>query len=151
MTTKPVYFDRRFKISPDEYAKKLAESTTIYVGNLSFYTTEDQIYEVMSRAGLIKRIIMGLNRFDNTPCGFSFVEYYTRNDAENAYYNLNGTVIDDRICRCDIDIGFVEGKQLGRGKSGGQLRDEFRKDFDEGRGGPAKPNSQAFIPRKFNN
>ena len=34
--------------------------------------------------------------------------------------------------------GFVEGRQYGRGKSGGQVRDEYRLDFDLGRGGFGK-------------
>lgn len=37
--------------------------------------------------------------------------------------------------RCDWDRGFEEGRQYGRGKSGGQVRDEFRETFDEDRGG----------------
>lgn len=35
----------------------------------------------------------------------------------------------------DRDPGFREGRQYGRGKSGGQVRDEYRMDFDLGRGG----------------
>jgi nuclear cap-binding protein subunit 2 len=30
---------------------------------------------------------------------------------------------------------FQEGRQYGRGKSGGQVRDEYREEYDEGRGG----------------
>lgn len=37
--------------------------------------------------------------------------------------------------RLDRDPGFKEGRQYGRGKSGGQVRDEYRMDFDLGRGG----------------
>jgi len=35
---------------------------------------------------------------------------------------INGTRLDDRIIRTDWDAGFVEGRQFGRGKSGGQVR-----------------------------
>lgn len=42
--------------------------------------------------------------------------------------------MDDRIIRIDWDIGFDEGRQFGRGKSGGQVRDEFRTYEDPGRG-----------------
>ena len=35
---------------------------------------------------------------------------------------VNGTRLDDRIVRTDWDAGFVEGRQFGRGKSGGQVR-----------------------------
>lgn len=43
--------------------------------------------------------------------------------------------MDERIIRTDLDPGFEEGRQYGRGKSGGQVRDEYRDDYDEGRGG----------------
>lgn len=34
---------------------------------------------------------------------------------------INGTRLDDRIIRTDWDAGFIEGRQYGRGKSGGQV------------------------------
>ena len=39
---------------------------------------------------------------------------------------INGTRLDDRIIRTDWDAGFVEGRQYGRGKSGGQVRTATR-------------------------
>lgn len=102
--------------------QKLGDSTTLYVGNLSFFTTEEQIYELFSRAGDLKRIVMGLDRMRKTPCGFCFVEYYAREDAENSIRYVSGTRLDDRIIRADWDAGFEEGRQYGRGKSGGQVR-----------------------------
>lgn len=53
----------------------LEVSTTLYVGNLSFYTSEEQIYEVFSRGGDVRRVVMGLDKVKKTPCGFCFVEY----------------------------------------------------------------------------
>ncbi|KAH6984963.1 hypothetical protein BKA56DRAFT_547581 [Ilyonectria sp. MPI-CAGE-AT-0026] len=113
----------------------LAHATTLYVGNLSFYTTEEQVYELFSKCGEIKRLVMGLDRFNKTPCGFCFVEYYTHQDALDCMKYIGGTKLDERVIRTDLDPGFEEGRQYGRGKSGGQVRDEYREDFDEGRGG----------------
>lgn len=42
---------------------------------MSFYTSEEQAYELFSMCGEVKRIIMGLDRLKKTPCGFCFVEY----------------------------------------------------------------------------
>eukprot|EP00069_Balaena_mysticetus_P018827 bmy_11750T0 len=70
--------------------------------------------------------------------GFCFVEYYSRPDAENAMRYINGTCPDDQIIRTDWDAGFKEGRQHGRGCSGGQVRDEYRQDYDAGRGGYGK-------------
>ncbi|KAL3846431.1 hypothetical protein ACJMK2_017423 [Sinanodonta woodiana] len=141
------YRDQHFKGSRTEQERLLLQSCTLYVGNLSFFTTEEQIHELFSRCGDIKRIIMGLDKVKKTPCGFCFVEYYTREEAENAMRYVNGTRLDDRIIRTDWDTGFKEGRQYGRGKSGGQVRDEYRSDFDEGRGGYGKIVQTKIRPR----
>jgi len=132
------YFDGKFGGSKDEYLDAIATTSTLYVGNLSFFTFEEQIYELFSRAGDVRRVIMGLDRVTKTPCGFCFVEYYTRDDAFNAMRYVNGTRLDDRIIRTDWDAGFKEGRQFGRGRTGGQVRDEVRVNFDVGRGGYGK-------------
>ncbi|WAR28591.1 NCBP2-like protein [Mya arenaria] len=142
------YRDQHFKGSRSEQERQLLESSTLYVGNLSFYTTEEQIHELFGRCGDIKRIVMGLDKVRKTPCGFCFMEYYTRADAEMALRYVNGTRLDDRIVRTDWDVGFKEGRQYGRGKSGGQVRDEYRSDYDEGRGGYGKIVATKIRPRE---
>lgn len=39
--------------------------------------------QVFSKVGDVKRIVMGLDKHTLTPCGFCFVVYYTREDAED--------------------------------------------------------------------
>ncbi|KAK3857380.1 hypothetical protein Pcinc_036368 [Petrolisthes cinctipes] len=141
------YRDQHFKGSRTEQERHLRLTTTLYVGNLSFYTTEEQLYELFGRSGDIKRIVMGLDKFRKTPCGFCFVEYFTREDAEMCMRYVNGTRLDDRIVRTDWDAGFIEGRQYGRGKSGGQVRDEYRTDYDSGRGGYGKIVQQKMLPK----
>uniref|UniRef100_A0A8C2G3B7 Nuclear cap-binding protein subunit 2 n=1 Tax=Cyprinus carpio TaxID=7962 RepID=A0A8C2G3B7_CYPCA len=122
------YRDQHFKGNRYEQEKLLKQSCTLYVGNLSFYTTEEQVHELFSKSGDVKRIIIGLDKVKKTACGFCFVEYYTRADAENAMRFINGTRLDDRIIRTDWDAGFKEGRQFGRGKSGGQVSDKAQKE-----------------------
>ena len=106
-----------------EQDRLLHSTSTLYIGNLSFYTTEEQITELFSKCGDLKRVIMGLDKvkrvnhrptffvflktFVQTPCGFCFVEYYTRDSAANAMRWVNGTRLDDRIIRSDWDCGFI--------------------------------------------
>ncbi|KAF5732571.1 nuclear cap-binding protein subunit 2-like [Tripterygium wilfordii] len=132
------YRDRKFLGTQEEFEFALQTSTTVYIGNMSFYTTEEQIYELFSRAGEIKKIIMGLEKNSKTPCGFCFVLFYSREDTEDAVKYISGTILDDRPIRVDFDWGFQEGRQWGRGRSGGQVRDEYRTDYDPGRGGYGK-------------
>ena len=66
------YYDKKNYNTQEEYNKALKISTTVYVGNLSFFTTQDSLWELFSRAGKISEIIMGINN-DGHPCGFCFV------------------------------------------------------------------------------
>ena len=129
------YKDRLFKGSMEEYLDRLRSSATLYVGNVSFFTSEEQIWSLFAKCGVVKTVIMGLDKHKLTPCGFCFVEYHNRVDAERAVKYLNGTKLDDREVRIDFDWGFQDGRQFGRGKSGGQVRDEYRTNYDAGRGG----------------
>lgn len=83
-----------------------------------------------------------------TPCGFCFVEYYTHAEALASMRYVSGTKLDERIIRCDLDLGYKEGRQFGRGKSGGQVRDEHRQDYDPGRGGWGAQAQRAEIERR---
>ena len=132
------YKDRLFKGSMEEYLDRLRSSATLYVGNVSFFTSEEQIWSLFAKCGVVKTVIMGLDKHKLTPCGFCFVEYHNRKDAERAVKYLNGTKLDDREVRIDFDWGFQDGRQFGRGKSGGQVRDEYRTNYDAGRGGYGK-------------
>jgi len=132
------YRDRRFTGTQEDFEHALLTSITVYVGNMSFYSTEEQVYELFSRAGEIKKIIMGLDKNTKTPCGFCFVLYYSREDTEDAVKYISGTILDDRPIRVDFDWGFQEGRQWGRGRSGGQVRDEYRTNYDPARGGYGK-------------
>ena len=91
---------------------QLKNSTTLYVGNLSFFTTEKQIYSYFGRVGPVKKVIIGLNKEQKTPCGFCFVEYYDHKTAVEAQRVLSGTKLDDRYIRADLDPGFTEGPTI---------------------------------------
>jgi nuclear cap-binding protein subunit 2 len=55
------YFDR-LNYTQEEYNAALDASSTVYVGNLSFHTTQDSIRELFSLAGKVVEIIMGINK-----------------------------------------------------------------------------------------
>ena len=129
-----ICWDRANYTEFKDQLEAVKNSKTVYIGNLSFFTTEAQIRATFSFAGPVKRIIMGLNNLTKTPCGFCFVEYFHQEHAYNAIKYLSDTVCDERMIRCDSDGGFLPGRQFGRGKSGGQIRDEWRTDYDPARG-----------------
>ncbi len=52
------------------------------------------------------------------------------------------TQLDGRIIRCDWDLGFSEGRQFGRGRTGAQVRDEMRSHNDKDRVVPFRKKRQ---------
>ena len=146
----PYLLQRRKFYSEDAWSKllsQLANTQTLYVGNLSFFTTEEQLLELFSRVGHVRRLIMGLNKASKTPCGFCFVEMESHAEAQACQRFLSGTSVDERVIRADLDPGFEEGRQYGRSRqSGGQRRDDFRQEFDAGRGGWAPPPQKDIFP-----
>lgn len=73
----PYLLERRKYYTLDTWTRlciALQNTSTLYVGNLSFFTTEEQIYEFFALVAPVKRVTMGLNKVTRTPCGFCFVE-----------------------------------------------------------------------------
>ena len=124
-----------------ENLTKALHLKTVYIGNMSRFTSEEQIHELFLKCGAIDKIIMGLDRNKLTPCGFCFVIYKEEEGSLNAMKYLKGTSLDSQVLEIDLDPGFREGRQFGRGVHGGQAIHESRADnglyrrrFD-GRGG----------------
>lgn len=128
------YFDKK-NYSKDDWIDKISKSTTVYVGNLSFFTTEDIISEIFSSCGPIKAIYMGLNHQTMQPCGFCFVQFYRHADALAAVTFLNCSCCDGREIRVDWDSGedISGSRRYGRGSAGFQWRDELRSQVDPDR------------------
>ena len=109
--TQKIYVDRQFFASYEDQVQALTDSKTVYIGNLSFYTTEAQIVELCSRTGPVRKVIMGLNRHTKEPCGFCFVEHYSSEAALDNVSRITGLVLDDRPLRAELDFGFRDGRQ----------------------------------------
>jgi nuclear cap-binding protein subunit 2 len=121
---KKIYWDRSYYDSHDKQLIALSKSCTLYVGNLNFTTHSIQVRQHFSIIGTVLKIIMGIDRYKKIPCGFCFVIYMQRQHALNAVSLLSGTKLDGSIIRVELDAGFQNGRQFGRGQSGGQVRHE---------------------------
>ena len=106
VATKSDYYDRRSGLSEDDYKRRLATSTTLYVGNLSPFTTESQLLAYFGTVGAVRNLHMGLNNKTFKPCGFCFVEFENREDARLAIECFNLALIDGKRIRLDWDYGF---------------------------------------------
>lgn len=69
-------------------------SKNLYVGNMSFSTTEDQLREVFAQYGTVSKIQLIMDRETGRPRGFAFVDMSDGGDA--AVQALNGAQLDGR-------------------------------------------------------
>ena len=63
---------------------------TIYVGNLSFQATEDDIREVFAEYGTVSRISLPIDRETGRKRGFAFVDLSTETEEDAAIAELDG-------------------------------------------------------------
>lgn len=93
-------------------------NTKLYVGNLSYNTTEAQLREVFSQAGAIKSVAIPMDRATERPRGFAFVEMASPAEALQAIKLCNGKEIDGRQIKVN-EARPPEQRDGGGGYSGG--------------------------------
>ena len=92
-------------------------STRIYVGNLSFDTTEQTLSAAFEDNGReVRSVDVIMDRDTGRPRGFAFVEMGNEADAEAAIAALDGTELDGRNLRVNV---AQERRPRGGGGGGG--------------------------------
>jgi RNA recognition motif-containing protein len=95
-------------------------ASKVFVGNLSFRTTQDELDALFSQVGQIKEVFLPLERETGRPRGFAFVEFVNEPDAASAIERFNGYELGGRSLR----VSAAEERQPGsRPSFGGGNRD----------------------------
>ena len=68
----------------------------IFVGNLSYQTTQQDLYTTFSQFGAVESVNVITDRDTGQPRGFAFVEMSNANEAKQAISQLNGTELRGR-------------------------------------------------------
>jgi len=68
----------------------------LFVGNLSFQATEEDLRELFAQAGTVETVRIITDQFTGRPRGFGFVEMATKEEATKAIEMLNGRLFRDR-------------------------------------------------------
>lgn len=68
----------------------------LYVGNLPYSVTEDELRDYFAQAGTIKSVALIRDRDTGRSKGFAFVEYETSEEAQKAIDFFNGKQLQDR-------------------------------------------------------
>lgn len=104
-------------------------STKLFVGNLSFNTTENDLHDAFAAHGTVVEAILMLDRMSGRSRGFAFVTMGTPEEAQKAIEAMNGSQLDGRPLTVNVARPREE-----RPSGGG--RREFRGGGGGGGGGP---------------
>jgi RNA recognition motif-containing protein len=104
----------------------------LFVGNLSFQATEEDLRELFAQAGTVETVRIITDQFTGRPRGFGFVEMATKEEATKAVEMLNGRLFRDR--NLVVDEARPQ-PQRGPGGGGGGARDRGPRPGGGGGGG----------------
>ncbi len=91
----------------------------LFVGNLSYNVSEEELRELFSEAGELKEVAVIVDRDTRRPKGFAFVEFVNQADAEKAIQMFNNYELDNRRLTVNIARPREERGGGGRGGRGG--------------------------------
>ncbi len=110
-------------------------SAKLFVGNLSFNTTENDLRDAFAAHGTVEEANLMMDRDTGRPRGFAFVTLSTPEEAQKAIDALNGKELDGRALTVNIARpreerpagggGGGRGGYGGRGRGGGGGRDRY--------------------------
>jgi cold-inducible RNA-binding protein len=105
--------------------------TNIFVGNLSFQTSQDELMTKFSQYGNVERVNIVTDRDTGQSRGFAFVEMTERRDAEAAISVLNGQELNGRA----MNVNEARPKPQSGGGGGGGRREGGGGGYGGNRGG----------------
>ena len=114
-------------------------ASKVFVGNLAFKTSRDEVQSLFAQAGKIKDVFLPTDRESGRPRGFAFVEFESDEDAQRAIEKFNGYELGGRPLRVNAAEDRPRGSGPGGGgrpgggyrPSGGPPSFEPRNDFDD--------------------
>ncbi len=101
----------------------------LYVGNLSYSTTEADLQNLFAQAGTVESVTLITDRDTGRSKGFAFVEMSNQEEAQKAIATFNGTTLQDRAMVVNMARPREE-----RGGGGGHRRGGYG--GGRGHGGP---------------
>ena len=95
-------------------------STKLFVGNLSFNTTENDLQDAFAAHGKVLEANLMMDRATGRARGFGFVTMSTAEECQNAIAALNGASIDGRALT--VNLAKPREERSGGGGGGGERR-----------------------------
>jgi cold-inducible RNA-binding protein len=91
-------------------------SMKLYVGNLAFQTTSEDLQGLFSQVGTVESVSLVTDRDTGRPRGFGFVEMGSRTEGEAAITKFNGAEIEGR----SLTVNEAKPRENRSGSGGGR-------------------------------
>src|ERR1700722_16549961 len=95
-------------------------SNKLFVGNLSFNTTENSLQDAFAAYGTVTETNLMMDRMTNRPRGFGFVTMSTAEEAQKAIAAMNGAQLDGRALTVNVARPREDRPPGGGGGGGGR-------------------------------
>ncbi len=82
--------------------QRIMSSSKLYVGNLPFRATEDELRDLFSAHGEVLNATIVMDRDTGRPRGFGFVEMSNADEAQTAIQNLDGKDFQGRSLKVNV-------------------------------------------------
>jgi cold-inducible RNA-binding protein len=83
-------------------ARESLMATRLYVGNLPYSVSEQELKRLFGQAGTVESVTMPIDRQTGRPRGFAFVQMANDQEADDAIRMFNNYVLDGRQLRVNI-------------------------------------------------
>ena len=100
-------------------------SNKLFVGNLSFNTTENDLQDAFAAFGTVVEANLMMDRMSGKPRGFAFVTMSSPDEAQKAIEGMNGKEVDGRALTVNVARPREERPSGGGGGGGGGGRREY--------------------------
>jgi RNA recognition motif-containing protein len=97
----------------------------IYVGNLSYKTTEDDLKQAFEGYGQVTSVNIIKDKYSGESKGFGFVEMSDNDEAKEAMAGLNDSELNGR----NMNVNEAKPRSDNRGRGGGGNRGGYRKNW----------------------
>jgi len=77
-------------------------NTKLFVGNLSFNITENDLQDAFAAHGTVTETNLMMDRITGKPRGFAFITMATPEEAQKAIASLNGSELDGRTLTVNV-------------------------------------------------
>ncbi len=108
-------------------------STKLFVGNLSFNTTENDLQSAFAAHGQVMEANLMMDRMTGRSRGFAFVSFSTPEEAQRAIEAMHGAQLDGRALT--VNIARPKEERAPSGGGGGSRDRGPRRDFGGGGSG----------------